>query len=119
MDTGADTVLLTEDHRVATHQGERRRLDAMGAVIAPIDISGALRWGSSCVVALLLRLVRISRTNCCCEGLVVGALRRHIKSYRAPRLSSSGAKPVHEWSKLRASQYKSSLELSREMQRQP
>jgi hypothetical protein len=44
VDTGAETVLLTEDHRVATHQGERRRLDAMGAVIAPIDISGAPRW---------------------------------------------------------------------------
>ena len=43
MDTGAETVLLTEDHRVATHQGERRRLDAMGATIAPIDISGAAR----------------------------------------------------------------------------
>ena len=41
VDTGAETVLLTEDHRVATHQGERRRLDAMGATIAPIDISGA------------------------------------------------------------------------------
>ena len=44
MDTGAETVLLTEDHRVATHQGERRRLDAMGATIAPIDISGATQW---------------------------------------------------------------------------
>ncbi len=46
VDTGAETVLLTEDHRVATHQGERRRLDAMGATIAPIDISGAAREAS-------------------------------------------------------------------------
>ena len=48
LDTGAGVVQLSVDHRVATHQGERRRLDALGVQIAPIDTSGARRrgWGS-------------------------------------------------------------------------
>lgn len=29
------------DHRVATHKGERRRVEAMGNMIAPIDFSGS------------------------------------------------------------------------------
>jgi len=29
------------DHRVATHKGERRRVEAMGNTIAPIDFSGS------------------------------------------------------------------------------
>jgi len=53
LDTGAAVVPLSVDHRVATHKGERRRLDALGVQIAPIDVSGArarphrprdLRW---------------------------------------------------------------------------
>jgi len=41
LDTGAAVVPLSVDHRVATHKGERRRLDALGVQIAPIDVSGA------------------------------------------------------------------------------
>lgn len=40
VDSGAQVVLLTEDHRVASHRGERRRLEAAGSIIAPLDISG-------------------------------------------------------------------------------
>ena len=45
LDTGAGVVQLSVDHRVATHKGERRRLDALGVQIAPIDTSGARRRG--------------------------------------------------------------------------
>lgn len=40
LDWGADVLLLTEDHRVASHKGERRRLEAVNARIAPIHVSG-------------------------------------------------------------------------------
>ncbi|KAK9840789.1 hypothetical protein WJX81_004819 [Elliptochloris bilobata] len=40
LDTGAGVVQLSVDHRVATHKAERRRLDALGIQIAPIDTSG-------------------------------------------------------------------------------
>ncbi len=40
LDTGAAVQPLSVDHRVATHKGERRRLDALGVQIAPIDTSG-------------------------------------------------------------------------------
>ena len=48
LDTGAGVVQLSVDHRVATHKEERRRLDALGVQIAPIDTSGAGRrgWGT-------------------------------------------------------------------------
>lgn len=41
VDTGAEVTLLTEDHCVASHREERRRLEAAGSIIAPLDISGA------------------------------------------------------------------------------
>ena len=42
LDTGVgEAAMLTVDHRVATHQGERRRVEAMGNTIAPIDFSGS------------------------------------------------------------------------------
>lgn len=40
LDTGADIVQLSVDHRVATHRQERRRLEGTGALVAPIDVSG-------------------------------------------------------------------------------
>ncbi|KAK9804224.1 hypothetical protein WJX72_002010 [[Myrmecia] bisecta] len=40
LDTGFETRQLTVDHRVATHQGERKRLESSGALIAPVDLSG-------------------------------------------------------------------------------
>lgn len=45
LDTGADIVQLSVDHRVATHRQERHRLEGTGALVAPIDVSGA--WLSS------------------------------------------------------------------------
>lgn len=41
LDTGLETLQLTVDHRVATHKGERRRVEAMGNTIAPIDFTGS------------------------------------------------------------------------------
>lgn len=41
LDTGAEVLSLSVDHRVATHRSERHRLEATGALIAPIDVSGA------------------------------------------------------------------------------
>jgi serine/threonine protein phosphatase PrpC len=41
LDTGADIVQLSVDHRVATHRQERHRLEGTGALVAPIDVSGA------------------------------------------------------------------------------
>ncbi|KAL4444168.1 hypothetical protein ABPG75_011905 [Micractinium tetrahymenae] len=41
LDTGVQSHMLTVDHRVATHKGERRRVEAMGNTIAPIDFSGS------------------------------------------------------------------------------
>ena len=40
LDTGAQILQLSVDHRVATHRGERHRLERTGALIAPIDVSG-------------------------------------------------------------------------------
>lgn len=40
LDTGGEVLQLSVDHRVATHRGERHRLEGTGALIAPIDISG-------------------------------------------------------------------------------
>ena len=40
LDTGADIVQLSVDHRVATHRQERHRLEGTGALVAPIDVSG-------------------------------------------------------------------------------
>lgn len=40
MDTGAQILQLSVDHRVATHRAERHRLESTGALIAPIDVSG-------------------------------------------------------------------------------
>lgn len=48
------------DHRVATHKGERRRVEAMGALIAPIDQSGEFA-----------RVLPLSRDE-------AGMLKRHI-----------------------------------------
>jgi serine/threonine protein phosphatase PrpC len=40
VDTGREVTVLTDDHRVATHRLERRRLERKGATIAPVDING-------------------------------------------------------------------------------
>ncbi|KAL6776912.1 hypothetical protein ACKKBF_B03980 [Auxenochlorella protothecoides x Auxenochlorella symbiontica] len=40
LDLGSEVVHLTEDHRVASHKGERRRLEGAGARVAPIHVSG-------------------------------------------------------------------------------
>lgn len=48
VDTGREVTVLTDDHRVATHKLERRRLEKKGAIIAPVDISGADRHRLSC-----------------------------------------------------------------------
>ena len=52
LDTGKAVAQLTVDHRVATHKGERRRLQASHVHIAPIGLSGKLGSGSvsSCCV---------------------------------------------------------------------
>jgi BRCA1-associated protein len=48
LDTGVgEAVMLTVDHRVATYQGERRRVEAMGNTIAPIDFSGSGGCGAA------------------------------------------------------------------------
>lgn len=41
LDTGSESMMLTVDHRVASHKGERRRVEAMGATIAPVDFTGS------------------------------------------------------------------------------
>lgn len=40
LDTGTTVVILTEDHRVATHKPERRRLEKKGSIVAPVDMNG-------------------------------------------------------------------------------
>lgn len=42
LDTGRQVTVLTEDHRVATHQQERKRLEKKGSVIAPVNINGTV-----------------------------------------------------------------------------
>ena len=42
LDTGAQILQLSVDHRVATDRAERHRLERTGALIAPIDVSGEL-----------------------------------------------------------------------------
>lgn len=49
VDTGREVTVLTDDHRVATHKLERRRLEKRGAVIAPVDISGANSAGLAAI----------------------------------------------------------------------
>jgi len=41
VDTGYETMSLSADHRVASHKGERRRVEAMGGTVAPLAM-----WGS-------------------------------------------------------------------------
>lgn len=41
VDTGMDVLVLTADHRVASNKAERHRVEAMGALVAPLAI-----WGS-------------------------------------------------------------------------
>jgi len=41
LDTGSEIISLSSDHRVATHKGERRRVEAMGGIVAPIAMSGS------------------------------------------------------------------------------
>jgi len=41
LDTGSEVIPLTADHRVATHKAERRRVEAMGGVVAPIAMTGS------------------------------------------------------------------------------
>lgn len=40
VDTGREVTVLTDDHRVATHKLERRRLEQKGSTIAPVDLNG-------------------------------------------------------------------------------
>jgi len=40
VDTGYETVSLSADHRVASHKGERRRVEAMGGTVAPLAMWG-------------------------------------------------------------------------------
>ena len=48
LDVGYDMIQLSVDHRVATHQGERQRLAAIEAVVAPVDLnSERCSWLSS------------------------------------------------------------------------
>lgn len=49
LDTGAEIVQLSVDHRVATHRQERHRLEGTGALVAPIDVSGAHRVCTACI----------------------------------------------------------------------
>ncbi|KAK9806461.1 hypothetical protein WJX73_009939 [Symbiochloris irregularis] len=41
VDTGKAVTQLTVDHRLATHMGERRRLEDSKILVAPIDLSGS------------------------------------------------------------------------------
>ena len=48
LDVGYDMIQLSVDHRVATHQGERQRLAAIDAIVAPVDLSSkCCSWLSS------------------------------------------------------------------------
>ena len=40
LDTGFEIINLSADHRVATHKGERRRVEAMGGIVAPLAMFG-------------------------------------------------------------------------------
>lgn len=40
LDTGFETLNMSADHRVATHKAERRRVEAMGAIVAPLAMWG-------------------------------------------------------------------------------
>lgn len=40
IDNGLEVMCLTDDHRVATNQQERRRVEHTGALIAPVCVSG-------------------------------------------------------------------------------
>jgi serine/threonine protein phosphatase PrpC len=41
VDTGGECLPLSSDHRVATHRAERRRVEEMGAQVAPVSMYGA------------------------------------------------------------------------------
>ncbi|KAK9848030.1 hypothetical protein WJX84_004477 [Apatococcus fuscideae] len=40
IDSGDSVMVLSEDHRIATNKSERKRLEDLGCIIAPIDNSG-------------------------------------------------------------------------------
>lgn len=42
IDNGLEVICLTDDHRVATNQQERRRVEHTGALIAPVCASGVM-----------------------------------------------------------------------------
>ena len=47
VDCGEDVMQLSVDHRIATNKSERKRLEDLGCVIAPIDASGVTPIGPS------------------------------------------------------------------------
>lgn len=62
LDTGAQILQLSVDHRVATHRAERHRLERTGALIAPIDVSGEppsrpIAWPSSAHQAWITHMI--------------------------------------------------------------
>lgn len=50
IDNGLDVICLTDDHRVATNQQERRRVEHTGALIAPVCASGTDDIPHKCLV---------------------------------------------------------------------
>ncbi len=78
VDTGREVTVLTDDHRVASHKLERRRLEKKGAVIAPVDIGGAANVYSSPAISGMqprdsaagAGRVLLGTTRCTDEGMI-------------------------------------------------
>ena len=85
LDTGAELLQLSVDHRVATHRGERRRLEAAGALVAPIDVSGA-RCCKPCSGTPCMQPARIG--GCQVHACTWTAQRADINPGPDPSLSS-------------------------------
>ena len=108
LDTGAQILQLSVDHRVATHRAERHRLERTGALIAPIDVSGKPSpLPQACMTRLLLHHgtpiapINVSGqpsllSRACMTRLLLhyGALIPPLTSLVSPRCCPEHASPV-------------------------
>lgn len=64
LDTCHEILPLTVDHRISSHQADRRRLQALGAQIAPIDGSGEPSCPAHARLACVIYYTRLSGPDC-------------------------------------------------------
>ena len=73
IDNGLETICLTDDHRVATNQQERRRVEHTGALIAPVCASGVNAGVLLLYMETNAHLITDHGHVCCCVAMETNA----------------------------------------------